>query len=91
MACKNILLTLAKDGALALSNDEFLKVEAHERKVVDVSGAGDTVIAMACLLLALKFPLSNILYYSNLAGGLVIEERGVKALDLKIWESSLGI
>ncbi len=91
LACKNILLTLAKDGAVALSNDEFYKVEAHERVVVDVSGAGDTVIAMASLLLALKFPISKILYYSNLAGGLVIEERGVKALDLKIWESSLGI
>ena len=91
LACKNILLTLAQDGAVALSNDEYLKVEAHERRVVDVSGAGDTVIAMASLLLALKFPIRKILFYSNLAGGLVIEERGVKALDLKIWESNLGI
>ena len=41
---------------------------------------------MASLLLALNFPLEKILYYSNLAGGLVIEERGVKALSLTEWE-----
>lgn len=84
--CKNVLLTLAQHGAVATNAKDFYSVNAHERNVIDVSGAGDTVISMASLLLALNFPLEKILYYSNLAGGLVIEERGVKALSLAEWE-----
>lgn len=91
IAAKSILLTLAQHGAVALDEVGFYKVEAHEREVVDVSGAGDTVIAMASLLLALEFSTNKIMFYSNLAGGLVIEERGVKALDLALWESTLGL
>lgn len=80
---KNVLLTLAENGAIATNGTTFYYEKAHKRSVVDVSGAGDTVIAMASLLLALKTPLNEILYYSNLAGGLVIEERGVQALRIK--------
>lgn len=90
LVCESVLLTLAHHGAVAVNQLGFYKVEAHDRKVLDVSGAGDTVIAMASLLLALDFPLNKILFYSNLAGGLVIEERGVKALNLTKWESTLG-
>lgn len=79
---KNILVTLAENGAVAINQSNIYYEKAHKRNVVDVSGAGDTVIAMASLLLALNVPLNEILYYSNLAGGLVIEERGVQALDI---------
>lgn len=91
MTCKAVLLTLAQHGAVAQDKLGFYHVEAHKRNVVDVSGAGDTVVSMAALLLALKFPLPKILYYSNLAGGLVIETRGVKALSIQDWESSVGL
>ncbi len=86
LTCKNVLITLAQHGAVASNKNGFYSVSAHQRNVIDVSGAGDTVISMASLLLALNFPLEKILYYSNLAGGLVIEERGVKALSLEEWE-----
>lgn len=86
LTCKNVLITLAQHGAVAFNKNGFYSVPAHQRNVIDVSGAGDTVISMASLLLALNFPLEKILYYSNLAGGLVIEERGVKALSLEEWE-----
>lgn len=91
LCCKNILLTLAENGAVALGEIDFYHVSAHPRNVIDVSGAGDTVIAMASLLLALNLPIETILHYSNLAGGLVIEERGVKALSLEEWEATLKI
>ena len=84
--CEKILITLAQHGAVAADKDNFYSVYAHQRNVIDVSGAGDTVISMVSLLMALNFPLDKILYYSNLAGGLVIEERGVKALSLAEWE-----
>ena len=87
--CKAVLLTLAQYGAVAQDASGFYKVDAHKRNVVDVSGAGDTVVAMASLLLALHFPLPKLLFYSNLAGGLVIESRGVKALDYEHWMQAI--
>jgi bifunctional ADP-heptose synthase (sugar kinase/adenylyltransferase) len=45
--------------------------------VADVSGAGDTVISVASLCLALNLSPYEIAYISNLAGGLVCEEAGV--------------
>ncbi|MDA8980475.1 bifunctional ADP-heptose synthase [Chitinophagales bacterium] len=88
-ACKAVLLTLAQHGAVAQDASGFYKVDAHKRNVVDVSGAGDTVVAMAALLLGLHFPLPKLLFYSNLAGGLVIESRGVKALDYEHWMQAI--
>lgn len=90
MSSKAVLLTLAQHGAVAQDDSGFFTVEAHERNVVDVSGAGDTVVSMAALLLAMKFPLPKILYYSNLAGGLVIEQRGVQALDFNYWLEAIA-
>lgn len=90
LSCKRILLTLADQGAVAFEDNVLFHVAAHPRKVVDVSGAGDTVIAMAGLLLALNFSIDRILYYSNLAGGLVIEERGVKALTWERWNQCVN-
>jgi rfaE bifunctional protein kinase chain/domain len=91
ISCERVLLTLAQNGAVAFKEDVFYHVEAHPRKVVDVSGAGDTVIAMAGLLLALKFSIDKILFYSNLAGGIVIEERGVKALTWDDWAKHIQL
>lgn len=89
--CKMVLITRAQFGAIAANDKAFYKEKGLPRKVVDVSGAGDTVIAMASLLLSINLELDKIVYYSNLAGASVIEERGVKALDLKTWEELLGL
>jgi D-glycero-beta-D-manno-heptose-7-phosphate kinase len=50
---------------------------AHVRKIVDVSGAGDSVIAVASLALASGASKDEIAQLSNLAGGLVCERVGV--------------
>ena len=50
---------------------------AHPRSITDVSGAGDTVIAMAALGMAAGLPSRTIAEYANLAGGLVCESVGV--------------
>jgi bifunctional ADP-heptose synthase (sugar kinase/adenylyltransferase) len=49
--------------------------------VADVSGAGDTVLSVAALCLALKQDPYTIASISNLAGGLVCEEVGVVPVD----------
>jgi bifunctional ADP-heptose synthase (sugar kinase/adenylyltransferase) len=56
-------------------------IPAHMRMISDVSGAGDTVISVASLCLALKRTPYEIAYISNLAGGLVCEEVGVVPIN----------
>jgi bifunctional ADP-heptose synthase (sugar kinase/adenylyltransferase) len=52
-------------------------VPAHVRQIADVSGAGDTVVSIAALCLALKLSPPLLAGLSNLGGGLVCEYSGV--------------
>lgn len=59
-----------------------------KRDIVDVCGAGDTVIAIAALALAAQWSAADIAMVANLAGGLVCEKVGVvpinrESLDLE--------
>ncbi|MBN2236474.1 MAG: hypothetical protein JW729_02880 [Bacteroidales bacterium] len=56
---------------------DHVQVPAHLRSITDVSGAGDTVISVASLCLALNTDKKTLAELSNLAGGLVCEEVGV--------------
>lgn len=61
----------------------FCRIAAFEREILDVSGAGDAVIAVASFLLALDVPIMEIAALSNLAGGLVCEKVGVVPVELE--------
>ena len=50
---------------------------AFERNIVDVSGAGDSVIAAAALAISTEVTAQELCTISNLAGGLVCEKAGV--------------
>lgn len=50
--------------------------------IIDVSGAGDTVIATAALMLASGASPTDIAETANLAGGIVCEQSGVVTVDL---------
>ena len=76
------MVTLSEHGVYAHDKDKEHHLPAHPRKIVDVSGAGDTVIAVAALALAQGLPVDRIAALSNLAGGLVCEEVGVVPIDL---------
>jgi rfaE bifunctional protein kinase chain/domain len=81
LANKASLITLSEHGIFAHRNGEETVLPAHHRNIADVSGAGDTVIAVAALGLALGLPLSAIAAWANLAGGLVCEQVGVVPVD----------
>jgi rfaE bifunctional protein kinase chain/domain len=76
-----ILTTLSENGVLISvknhTGEKNVFIPAHLRSIADVSGAGDTVISVASLCLAMKRSPYEIAYISNLAGGLVCEEVGV--------------
>lgn len=81
--CKVSLITLSEHGVIAYSEGEdLLHFPAFKREVLDVSGAGDTVISVASLFLALGYSKENIAFFSNLAGGMTIEKKGVVALTI---------
>tara|TARA_E500000331_G_C17268899_1_gene718283 strand:- start:2656 stop:3642 length:987 start_codon:yes stop_codon:yes gene_type:complete len=74
---KGVLLTLSEKGVCIQSLDGFDYTAAEKRNIVDVSGAGDTVIATATLCLAGNIDFINLSKFANLAGGLVCEKVGV--------------
>ena len=78
---KGILLTLSEKGVCMQIVDEFNHTNAEKRNIVDVSGAGDTVIATAALCLAGNIDFVNLSKFANLAGGLVCEKVGVVPID----------
>lgn len=82
---QKIFITLSEYGVfIADYSESNLTVElmaAHKRKITDVSGAGDTVISVASLCLALKMSAKDIAFIGNLAGGLVCEQAGVVPID----------
>ncbi len=78
------LVTLSENGVLTVDeNGKGHHIEAHFRKIADVSGAGDTVIAVMALAIAANESLQRAAAISNLAGGLVCEEVGVVPIDLE--------
>ncbi|MES2654137.1 MAG: D-glycero-beta-D-manno-heptose-7-phosphate kinase [Bacteroidota bacterium] len=81
MQLKNLFVTLSEHGVMITDGKEFHYIPAHFRKIADVSGAGDTVISVASLCMALNMPIKSIATISNLAGGLVCEEVGVVPID----------
>ena len=80
-----VFITLSERGVFMM---DFTKKEAEVtmlpaclRKISDVSGAGDTVISLATLCLALGLDSQTIANISNFAGGLVCESVGVVPID----------
>lgn len=81
MQLQSVLITLSKYGVYIANASERHKIEAHKREISDVSGAGDTVVSIAGLCMALKLPLKMVAQLANLGGGLVCESLGVVPID----------
>ena len=73
-----VVITLDKEGAYVVEDGRpGLHVPTRERKVYDVTGAGDVVMAMLSLALASGAELPEAVALSNVAGGLEVERFGV--------------
>jgi rfaE bifunctional protein kinase chain/domain len=86
------LITLSEKGVYTNSRSVKEIIPAHIRNIADVSGAGDTVISVAALCLALELHPVLTAALSNLAGGLVCEEVGVVPINKsKLLEEALNL
>ena len=74
-------VTLSENGVFIKTQTEKYYLPAHMRSISDVSGAGDTVIAVATLCLISGASTKQIAQISNLAGGLVCEKSGVVSIS----------
>lgn len=81
LSIKNALITLSERGIYIDSEKENHLLPAHIRSISDVSGAGDTVISIAALGMALNIPPKFVAALSNLGGGLVCEHIGVVPIN----------
>jgi rfaE bifunctional protein kinase chain/domain len=75
------LITLSEKGVFYQSPDAHKIIPTHIRNIADVSGAGDTVIAVASLAFAATKDIHIAAEMANIAGGLVCEEVGTAAVD----------
>lgn len=81
LTTKQVLVTLSERGVFVANGEEKTYIPAHRRSISDVSGAGDTVISIAALCMALRTSLPFMAGLSNLGGGLVCEQVGVVPVD----------
>ncbi|MDZ4808434.1 MAG: PfkB family carbohydrate kinase [Bacteroidota bacterium] len=84
---KNILqhqisfITLSEKGVFYQQNVQAGLIQSHLRNIADVSGAGDTVIAVASMVYAVTKNPHLMAEVANIAGGLVCEEVGTVAIS----------
>lgn len=74
-------ITLSEKGVFYNDDTTASLIPTHIRNVADVSGAGDTVIAVASLVYAATKNVHLMADMANIAGGLVCEEVGTVAID----------
>ncbi len=75
------LVTLSEKGVFYGTKDGGMIIPSHQRNIADVSGAGDTVIAVAAMVYAVTKDVQLMAEMANLAGGLVCEEVGTVAIN----------
>ncbi|MCO5101025.1 MAG: D-glycero-beta-D-manno-heptose-7-phosphate kinase [Burkholderiaceae bacterium] len=75
----HLLLTRSEEGMTLFSADGALDVAAQAREVYDVSGAGDTVVAVLASMIAAGRPLDEAVRLANRAAGIVVGKLGTAA------------
>ena len=82
LECANLLVTLGEDGmALMTEAGEHVLVPTVARSVYDVSGAGDTVIAVCGLAMAAGATVVEAAVLANHAAGVEVGKAGVTSVS----------
>lgn len=80
---KDVVVTLGKEGmAIFTDSNEVVKVPTFARKVFDVTGAGDTVIAALALGVTTGLTLAEACVLANYAAGIVVAKVGCVPCEL---------
>ena len=86
-----LLVTRGEDGMILFRQESpSLQEEARALEVYDISGAGDTVVAMVATGIAAGFDWKQILRFSNIAAGVVVKKLGTAVATLAEIQAELG-
>jgi rfaE bifunctional protein kinase chain/domain len=77
-------ITLSEHGVYYAQENREQLIPTHIRNIADVSGAGDTVIAVASLVYAYSKDMGLAAEIANIAGGLVCELVGTAPIDKNV-------
>jgi D-glycero-beta-D-manno-heptose-7-phosphate kinase len=80
--CRHLVITRGAEGMMAFDPDVIHRIPTEVQEVVDVSGAGDTVIAALVLGLLSDATLVEAARFANSCAGLVCQELGAVPVSL---------
>ncbi len=78
---QTLLLPRGEAGMSLIQASQTHSLPAQAKDVFDVTGAGDTVIAVMALGVALDMPLPEAMYLANLAAGIVVGKLGTSTVS----------
>ncbi|MFM8269337.1 MAG: bifunctional heptose 7-phosphate kinase/heptose 1-phosphate adenyltransferase [Pseudomonadota bacterium] len=81
--CEESIITCGSWGMVAVSKNKpnLSRIPTYARKVFDVTGAGDTVIAVLSLMKVLGKPLEDCMRVANAAAGVVVGQVGAACVS----------
>lgn len=79
---ETLLLTRGEAGMTLIQDAHVHSLPAQAKDVFDVTGAGDTVIAVMALGVAIGKTLHDAMYLANLAGGIVVGKLGTSTVSM---------
>lgn len=87
---KNMIITRSEAGLSLITADSAVHIPTIAREVFDVSGAGDTVIAVTALALAGGLTPEEGAYLANIAAGVVVGKLGTYAVSRQELSQAIG-
>jgi D-beta-D-heptose 7-phosphate kinase/D-beta-D-heptose 1-phosphate adenosyltransferase len=81
IGAKAVLVTRSEAGMTLVGEGEPVHVPAYPVRVRDVSGAGDTVVAVLAAMLAMKSDFEAAMRAANAAAAVVVGKRGTATLS----------
>lgn len=85
----SLLVTRSDKGMSFIGNSIPIHIPTHSEEVFDVSGAGDTVVAILSICLAAGFDLVAAIETANIAAGIVVKKIGTATLSIEELQQQL--
>lgn len=85
----SLLVTRSEKGMSYIAPETFQDIPTEAKEVYDVSGAGDTVVATLAAALAAGISISDAIYLSNKAAGIVVGKMGTSPILFKELQAEL--
>lgn len=85
-----LLVTRSEKGMSYVDNSSYVEFSAEAREVADVSGAGDTVVAVLATCIAAGYDAIEAIRIANSAAGIVVGKIGTKPISIMELDAYYG-